>query len=185
MGEKWQNRVILHPRYTEKVILKMQYVKPGNFISVKIDNKYYYYLVLSNSAFFGCQWAYAFHKKSSELLTENEILVNYGKGFHALIDFIEERRANEIIKINTKIDIKAYLNESNLKARIDTYGGGHLWYIYSTDFNILKKQKKLKKYQYSFPIASGMKCIDSTKLINKEWNIDQVVKDEGCGQFPI
>ena len=163
----------------------MQFVKPGNLIAVKKDEKYYYYLILSEPAFFGCQWAYAFHKTSGEIEAETEILKKYDEGFHALIDFIEEGRKNGIVKINNKIDIKPYINKSDLKARIDEHGGGHLWFIYSPEFKILKKQKELKPEQYSFPVASGMKCAESMKLIDKNWIIEQVVMDEGKGQFPV
>ena len=144
----------------------MQHIKSGNLISIEDGGKYYYYLVLSKSAFFGCQWAYAFHITSTKLLAEDEI-VNSKEGFRALIDFIEPRRVNKCIKISKKIDVSPYFKESKLKARIDTYGCGHQWFIYSPTFSILKKQKILMPWQKSYPIASGVSCQDSYKLIDK------------------
>ncbi len=161
----------------------MQHVKSGNLISIEENGKYYYYLVLSDSAFFGCQWVYAFHITSDKLLEENKIL-NSKEGFRALVDFIEQRRLNKVEKISKQVDVYPYFKESKLKARIDTYGGGHQWFIYSTEFDILKKQKKLMPWQKSYPIASGMSCLDSYKLIDKKWIISQVVRSEGEGQYP-
>jgi hypothetical protein len=163
---------------------ELQHVKSGNLIGVEGNGKYYYFLVLSKSAFFGCQWAYAFHKTSSSLLSENEIL-NSKEGYRALIDFIEERRENQVIKISKQIDISLFFKPSKLKARIDTYGGGHEWFIYSPTFSILKKQRRLMPWQKKFPIASGMKCKEAFTLTDKKWVISQVVRNEGEGQFPF
>ncbi len=161
----------------------MQHVKPGNLISIESNGNYYYFLVLSKSAFFGCQWTFAFHKTSNSLLSIGEIL-NSKEGFRALIDFIEERRTDSVIKIGKQIDIAPFFKPSKLKARIDTYGGGHQWFIYSPTFSILKKQSRLLPRQKSYPIANGMKCQDSLKLIDKNWVVSQVVREEGQGQFP-
>ena len=161
----------------------MQHVKSGDLIGIEDNGKYYYYLVLSKSALFGCQWSYAFHITSDSLLTESEILSSKG-GFRALVDFIDQRRANKVIKISKQIDMLPYAKETKLKARIDTYGGGHQWFIYSPTFSILKKQKLLMPWQKSYPIASGMSCQDSYKLIDKKWVIFQVVSTEGKGQYP-
>ena len=163
----------------------MQHVKQGNLIAINDGEVFCYFLILSGSAFFGCQWAYAFHITSGELLSENEVLESHGHGFPALIDFIEERRTNSIVKINTKIDTTKYEVTSNLKARIDQYGGGHLWYIYTPDFSIIGKQEKLDKEQYQLPIASGLKAKDSISLIHKRWVVSNVVMEEGCGQYPV
>lgn|GEM_PF-1877353 len=162
----------------------MQHVREGNLIAIQSDEKYYYFLILSKSAFFGCQWAHAFHRTSAELLNEKEIL-GCTKGFRALIDFIEPRRADSIVKISKKVDIGPFFTPSKLKARIDTYGGGHQWFIYSSTFSILKKQRFLMPWQKSYPIASGMKCNDAHKLIDKEWVVSQIVSKEGAGQYPF
>lgn len=163
----------------------MQHVKQGSLIAINDGDVYCYFLILGGSAFFGCQWAYAFHITSGELLSESEVLESYGSGFPALIDFIEERRTNSIVKISTKIDTAKYEVTSNLKARIDQYGGGHLWYIYSSDFSIIGKQEHLTKEQCQLPIASGLKSKDSISLIHKKWVVSKVVMEEGSGQYPV
>ena len=162
----------------------MQHVKEGNLISVSFKGTYYYFLILSKSAFFGCQWTYAFHKTSKKLLSKEEVLKSK-EGFRALIDFIEDRRTNSIIKIDKNINIEPFFVSSKLKARIDTFGGGHEWYIYSPEFKILKKQKLLMPWQKSFPIASGMGCNKAFGLIDEKWTISQVVRIEGEGQYPF
>ena len=162
----------------------LQHLREGNLIGVRSENLYRYFLILSKPAFFGCQWAHAFYKTSSELLTQSEVLKER-EGFRALIDFIEERRTDSIVKIAKGIDVAPFFPESKLKARIDTFGGGHEWYIYSPNFEILKKQQRLMPWQKTYPIASGMKCRDSFKLIAKKWNVAQIVNEEGSGQFPF
>ena len=161
----------------------MQHLKKGDLVCIENSGYYYYFLILSGSAFFGCQWAYSFHSVTKETTNSREILE--GNGFLALVDFIEERRSNSVIKIERNIDSTPYFKETKLKARIDTYNGGHQWYIYSTNFEIPKKQNKLLPGQKKYPIASGLKCKDAMKLMDKKWVISQVVCEEGRGQFPL
>ena len=162
----------------------MQHVREGDLISIKNNDKYYYFLILSKLSFFGCQWTYAFHKASKQLLSKEELL-KHKKGFQLLIDFIEYRRSNSIIKIDKNIDIKPFFIGNKLKARIDTPSGGHMWYIYSLEFKILKKQRFLMPWQKSYPITSGINCNDAFELINKKWTISQIVKTEGKCQYPL
>ena len=161
----------------------MQHVKKGDLVCIENDANHYYFLVLSGAAFFGCQWAYSFHSVTKDISNSGEIL--QGAGFVALVDFIEERRSNSIIKIERKIDTAPFFRETKLKSRIDTCGGGHQWYIYSMNFEILKKQPTLLPWQKKYPIASGLKCRDAIKLIDKKWVVSQVVYEEGQGQFPL
>jgi hypothetical protein len=163
----------------------VQHVRPGNLIAIGEGNKFYYFLVLSGSAFFGCQWAYCFYESSIDLLDSTDNLKTYGDGFPALVDFIEQRRENEIVKVGSSLDVSSYKVTSNLKARIDQYGGGHLWYIYSPGFSIIDKQAHLAPEQHGFPIASGLKAIDAIRLIQRRWKINEVVTEEGCGQYPV
>ncbi len=152
---------------------------------IEDGRNYYYFLILSGSAFFGCQWSYLFHAVTEEVSQAHEILENRDDGFLALVDFIEERRVNAVVKVEKKINTTPFIKKTKLKARIDTYGGGHKWYIYDMNFKILKKQNKLLPWQKNYPIATGMKCKDAIKLIDKKWVISQVVYEEGQGQFPF
>ncbi|MEH6462294.1 MAG: hypothetical protein V7771_00005 [Shewanella psychromarinicola] len=163
----------------------MQHVRQGNLIAIQHDGEYHYFLVLTESAFFGCQWSYCFYKTSNGLLAEDEILKTYGNGFPALVDFIIERRANEVVKISKKVDVSSFQITSNLKARIDQYGGGHKWYIYSPGFSKIAQQGRLKPEQECLPIASGLKAKDAIRLIKTKWKIENVVTEEGRGQYPL
>jgi len=152
-------------------------------VCIEDGGHYYNFLVLSGSAFFGCQWAYCFHSITKEISNSRVLLT--GNGFLALVDFIEERRNNSVIKIKKNIDTAPYFKGTKLKARIDNHNGGHQWYIYNQSFEILKKQNKLLPWQKKYPIASGLKCRDAIKLVDKKWETTQVVYEEGRGQFPF
>ncbi|WP_234572283.1 hypothetical protein [Rhodohalobacter sp. 614A] len=159
--------------------------KKGTLIGIKKNDKCYYYLVLSEPMFFGCQWAYAFHQTSIHLLSQSEILSGYGEGFHALIDFNLQLDEFDVYKIGEGINIEPYRMDMNSKVRIDQPGGGHEWYIFNQKLQILRKQKTLKSGQMNLPIASGMTCVDAKQLIDKKWRTEQIVEEEGQGQFPI
>lgn len=163
----------------------MQHVKKGDLVCIEEGGNYYYFLILGGAAFFGCQWSYLFHSVTKKISKASEILKSRDDGFLALVDFIEERRRNAVVKVENKIDTTAFFKKTKLKARIDTYGGGHKWYIYDINFKILKKQNKLLPWQKNYPIATGMKCRDAIKLIDKKWVISQIVYQEGQGQFPF
>jgi hypothetical protein len=166
-------------------INNLQHVKKEDLVCIEASGSYYYFLILSGSAFFGCQWSYIFHSVTKEISKVSEILKSRDDGFLALVDFIEERRRNVVTKVEKKIDTSPFFEKTKLKARIDTFGGGHKWYIYDLNFNILKKQNGLLPWQKSYPIATGMKCRDAMKLIDKKWIISQVIYEEGQGQFPF
>lgn len=163
----------------------MKNCKQGTLIGSKKDNIYYYYLILSEPRYFGCRWAYAFHKTSKKLKSKNEVLAGYGEGFHALIDFNRNVDEKSIQILGSGIDISSYQVDKNSKVRIDKPGGGHEWYIFNPELRILKKQKILKTAQIDFPVASGITCGDAKQLIDKKWRTKQVVEEEGQGQFPI
>lgn len=163
----------------------MEKVKQGILIAIKKDSRYYYYLILSKPLFFGCRWAYAFHETSETLRTKSEVLESYGKGFHALIDFKSEIEEKDISIIANGIDTEPYQVKENSKVRIDQPGGGYMWYIFNPDLQILRKQNTLKSTQVSLPVASGITCGDANQLIDKKWNPEQIVKEEGQGQFPV
>lgn len=163
----------------------MTTVTSGDLLGFKKYRDYYYYLVLSEPLYYGCRWAYAFHKKSDALLSKTELLCSSEEGFHALIDFKTKLNQKYIFKIGEGINIEPYKVTMNSKVRIDKPGGGHEWYIFNPQLQILKKQKKLNTAQIKFPIASGITCDDANLLIDKKWKTDQVVEEEGKGQFPI
>ena len=162
----------------------MQHVKEGNLIAIKEEGLFYYFLILSGSAFFGGQWAYAFHETSNDLLEENVILQTFGQGFHAIIDFIDERRENRIIKISKLKDCEQYKNKHNLKAKIKEPNGQYRWYIYSQDFSILDIQDELKDSQYEYPIGSGNRFKDAVRMIKFKWFVREVLLENKEGNFP-
>lgn len=122
----------------------MNNCKPGTLIGLKKDNIYYYYLILSEPRYFGCRWAYAFHTTSKKLKPQNEVLAGYGEGFHALIDFNRNVDEKSIQILGNGVDISSYQVDKNLKVRIDKPGGGHEWYIFNPELQILRKQKNTK-----------------------------------------
>lgn len=135
--------------------------------------------------YFGCQWTYAFHRKSEKLLTQNEILSGFGEGFRVLVNYQTGMDEKNTYKISLNVDINPYNVEMNSKVRIDKPDGGHVWYIFNPALKILREQKTLKNGQYKLPIASGISCKDVIQLINKQWRPEQIVEEEGQGQFPI
>ncbi len=149
----------------------------GTLIALKKDNIYYYYLILSDPKYFGCRWAYAFHNSSEKLKSKDEVLAGYGEGFHALIDFDKKIDKKNIHIVGNGIDISPYQVNKNLKVRIDKPDGGHEWYIFNQDFQILHKQKQLEKNQLKLPVVSGMTCKNAVKLIDKKWRIVQIVEE--------
>lgn len=165
--------------------INMLQIKQGYIIAIRKEKRYYYYLILSAPVFFGCQWSYAFHRKSKQLLELPEILSGYGSGFHALIDFNKESDKKNISIISKKIDVESYQIKKNSKVRIDKPDGGYEWYIFNPEFQILRKQKSLNAAEINLPVASGITCNDAAKLINMGWKTDQIVEEEGQGQYPI
>ena len=163
----------------------MTTITTGDLIGFKKDSDYYYYLVLSEPLYYGCRWSYAFHKKSDALLSRNELLNRKAEGFQALIDFKTKLNQKYFFKIGEGIDIEPFQVKVNSKVRIDKPGGGHEWYIFNPQLQILKKQQKLKTSQSNFPIASGITCDEANLLVDKKWRTGQVVEEEGRGQFPI
>ncbi len=116
---------------------------------------------------------------------KGDVLAGYGEGFHALIDFDKKVAKKNINILGEGIDVSLYQVDKNLKVRIDKPEGGHEWYIFNQDFQILYKQKKLKETQLKLPVVGGLTCNNATKLIDKKWKIEQIVEEEGQGQFPV
>jgi len=167
----------------------MQHLKPGNLIAVRSDETYHYFLILTDSAFFGCQWTYVFHATSQILMDSETILSSNPSGFTALIDFIEERSNGKIVKMEKGIDVLPFLTFEHLRARIDEYNGAYtgrfLWFIYNKQFKILEKLEHLRTGQEKYPIGSGLKCRDAIKLIGKKYAMDFVFEVVSKGQFPL
>ena len=163
----------------------MEKFNAGTLIGIRQEGVHYYYLILSEPKYFGCQWAYAFHLTTKEILSKSEILSGYGKGFHALINFKKRENRNDIVLISERVDIQPYKVKGNSKVRVDKPEGGYEWYIFDADLHVLRKQDDLKSNQVNLPIASGITCGDASELIDKKWKTDQVIEEEGKGQFPV
>ena len=66
----------------------MQHLRPGELIALENQGAYYIFVILSKSAFFGCQWSFALHQFYPRLPAFEEIQLSQSEGFVALIDFI-------------------------------------------------------------------------------------------------
>lgn len=162
----------------------MQHLRPGELIALEHDGEYFVFLILSKSAFFGCQWTLSFHQYFHVLPSVDEIQLNPAEGFVALIDFIDERRTDSIHRIAKSIDVEPYLDFNFMKAFIRDQNGGGQWYIYRRSFGIAAKKNQLKTRELDYPIASGMKAREAYKLIKGKWTPRILVQRDEAGQFP-
>jgi hypothetical protein len=164
----------------------MQHLKSGELVTLHKDGNYYVFLILSPSAFFGCQWAFAFHKVHLSLPGVSDIGLNQPQGFVALIDFIKPRRSNSIIRISKGIDPKPFLNFDLVKALIRMPGQDALWYIYDRHNSaILRKTYTLSRQEIDFPIWSGVHAYDTIHLIEAKWDPSVLVSPAVSGQYPL
>jgi len=162
----------------------MQHLRPGELIALENQGAYYIFVILSKSAFFGCQWSFALHQFYPRLPAFEEIQLSQSEGFVALIDFIEERKADSVHRIGKGIDVAPYLEFEHTKAFIRDQNGGGEWFIYARNFQILEKKSKLEVCELEYPIGSGMKARESFELIDKKWTPRILVHPEERGQFP-
>ena len=119
----------------------MQNLKAGELVSLKHQEKFYVFLVLSRVAFFGCQWTFALYDTYSKKPSLASLDLSPKNGFVALVDFIAPRRNNEIVRISKNLDVEEYMSFSKTKALIRNhpFDGNGLWYIYDRSFSILEK----------------------------------------------
>jgi hypothetical protein len=164
----------------------MLHLNAGELIALKHQGRYYIFLVLSKSAFFGCQWTFSLYQTYEELPTVNALELSPKNGFVALIDFIEPRRSNEVISIAKKINVDAYMSFARTKALIRSYpfGGTALWYIYDQKFAILEKKQSLSAEELQYPIGSGMKASEVFELVDARWSPEVLVSISESGQYP-
>lgn len=162
----------------------MQHLRPGELIALEDSGRYYVFVILSKSVFFGCQWSFALHQNFPRLPTLEEIELSQSPGFVALIDFIEERRADTIHRIGKGINVAPYLEFEYTKAFIRDQNGGGKWFIYARNFQILEKKSRLEDWDLEYPIGSGMKASESFELIDSKWTPRVLVRPEERGQFP-
>ncbi len=162
----------------------MQHLRPGELITLENDGEYFVFLILSKSAFFGCQWSLAFHQYFQAVPSVEQVQLNTAAGFVALIDFIDERRSDSVLRITKSIDVGSYLAFDYMKAFIRNQNGEGEWYIYRRNFEIADKKYKLEPHELDYPIASGMKARDAYKLIKGKWTPRTLVHPGESGQFP-
>jgi hypothetical protein len=164
----------------------MQHLKPGDLVALQQDNSYYVFLVLSPAAFFGCQWAFAFHGAYLELPGASEVDATSRAGFVALIDFIGPRRTDSLVRIAKGIDPRPFLEFEFVKALISMRGEEPLWYIYDRHSSeILRKIPKLSKNEIDFPIWSGIDARDAIELIRAKWTPRILASPGDDGQYPL
>ncbi|HEX2198570.1 MAG TPA: hypothetical protein VHG88_08115 [Burkholderiales bacterium] len=164
----------------------MQHLKPGDLVALEHAGKHYVFLVLSRSAFFGCQWTFAFHRTFPEVPAGGSINLSGESGFVALIDFIEPRRANTVARISKGLDPSPHLAFTRTKALIrQGVLGPPLWYIYDRAFRILKQEPALAEEELDYPIGSGMKAHEAFELVDARWR-PRVLVDPSIhtGQYP-
>ena len=71
-------------------------------------------------------------------------------GFVALIDFIEPRRSNAVVRIRKGVETSTYLSFTRTKKLIDQgVLGPPLWYIYDRAWRILKQEPELTEERLS------------------------------------
>ena len=157
----------------------MQHTKPGDLVHWRTRERTYAFLVTSKSAFFGCQWTIAFH---NEVASEN-LRDELESSFYALIDFIEPRRRNELVRVATKVQAPTPSLE-RMKAWVEHPPGQEQWYIYDQAFGILEKRPYLRPDEFSYPIASGMGAREACILIDKKWKNTQVFQGRHGKNFP-
>lgn len=164
----------------------MQHLSAGELIALKYNERFYIFLVLSKSAFFGCQWTFALHETYAEVPAIETMDISPNNGFVALVDFIEPRRKDEAIRIAKKLNVDAYISFTKTKALIRSYpfDGSALWYIYDRNFSILEKKPSLSKEELMYPIGSGMKASEVFELVDARWNPEILVSVSGTGQYP-
>jgi hypothetical protein len=164
----------------------MQHLKPGELVALHKDGSHYVFLILSRSAFFGCQWAFAFHESHPSLPSTSDIDLAQPQGFAALIDFIHPRRSNSVIRISKGIDPKPFLNFELAKALIRMPGQESLWYIYNRHSSaILRKTPALSEQEMGFPIWSGVRTDEAIHLIQTKWEPSVLVSPAISGQYPL
>ena len=104
----------------------MAYPKPGEIVCAQTESGFFYYfLVLSKSVFFGCQWSYVFHLVSDVQKESKEVLDTFDRGFYALINFDQNQNRLLLTKIGYIDGYQTYDFDTPIKARIDEHGGGH------------------------------------------------------------
>lgn len=163
----------------------MQHLKPGDLISLENGGRHYLFLILSRSAFFGCQWTFALHRTFSEVPPDGSIDVPAESGFVALIDFIEPRRANAVVRISKGLETSSYLSFTRTKLLIRRgLLGPPLWYIYDRAFRILKEEPTLTEEELDYPIGSGMKSSEAFELVDARWTPRILVSPSAKGHYP-
>ena len=163
----------------------MQHLKPGELVCLEHEGKHYAFLILSPSAFFGCQWTFALHRTFSEVPPASAMSVHAEKGFVALIDFIVPRRSDSVVRVSKKIETSSFLSFTRTKALIrGGLTGPALWYIYDRQFRILKQVPSLSAEELDYPIGSGMKASEAYELVDAQWTPRILVSASAKGQYP-
>jgi len=164
----------------------MQHLKPGDLVTVEQRGRFYVFLVLSRSAFFGSQWAFAFHRSHDSPPRTGEVGLKAAKGFVALIDFIEPRRSDALISLAKGLDHAPFMAFGLVKALIRPPGKEPLWYIYDRHSSaIIKTCNALTEDELDYPIWSGVHAFDATELIDMGWLPSHLLSPDEPGQYPI
>lgn len=164
----------------------MQQLKAGDLVALRHQERNYIFLILSKSAFFGCQWAFALHETYEKIPIAGALELSPQKGFVALIDFIEPRRSDDVIRIAKNLDVAPHMSFSRTKALIRSYpfDGTAVWYIYDLNSAILEKKQSLSTEELHYPIWSGMKSSEVFELVDARWSPDILVSVAETGQYP-
>jgi len=164
----------------------MQHLKPGELVALNQNGRYYVFLILSPSAFFGCQWALAFYKTHDSCPSADDIGIDHPEGFVALIEFIVPRRTNSIIRMAKGVDVSRFIAFDLVKALIRMPEQEALWHIYNRhNSEILRKVPALSGNELDYPIWSGVHASEATRLIESRWHPDILVSPSDTGQYPL
>lgn len=146
----------------------MQQIRPGNYIAIEQDGKFYHCLVLSKVLFFGAQWARFFCPAATEITPYAAISTAHH--FDALVDFIEHLRAGSIHKISTLPDGSYKPVTEFAKAKIVFPDQEPYWSIYNSTLAVVDEKETLSDEEMAFPIGKGMSSEMALSLVDVNWS---------------
>ena len=141
----------------------------GDLLAVKLNNRYYFALVLSKIKLFGGHFVYVFHKTSEQLLPPEELLNNNPPGFHDFVDFNWSNREGRLDRIATKQNIQPFETITRLKATNTIKGKATLWFIYDMSFKEIKKTSSLSSQEKAYPLFHRIDDYLMCKRIDQAW----------------
>jgi hypothetical protein len=145
----------------------------GDLVAVSSGGAYYYALLLTKIRLFGAPLVFAFHQKSTALLTVDEIVRDGATGFHEFVDFIWAKREDRLFRVAARVDTKRFLAARNFKNTHTTKGKAGLWFIYDDSFNEIRRTSRPSADERAYPLFHRIDDIWMCKLIDRQWTPEQ------------